>query len=387
MRNFSFVNPTRIIFGRDTIKRLGQEASADGIKRALLVYGQGSVFRNGVYEQVVASLSASGVEFVELPGVQPNPVLSKVHDGIALAREHHAQAIIAVGGGSVFDSSKIIAAGYHHSGDVWDFFSGAARIKQALPVYGVLTISGTGSEMNLNAVLTREEDRTKWGIGSKYLYPRLSIIDPAVQATLPARNTAEGAADMITHILEVYCDGSTGVEVMREYMEGLIRAIIAQTALVLQNADDYQARSQLAWAGTLAFNGSTSPGTKGGDWATHGMEHSLSAFYPVAHGAGLAVLLPVWMRYVCAQDPASFSRLAEKVFAIAEGQDEQRSLAGIESLQACFASWGLPVRLRDLGVTERDLPRMAENAVIKGPLGVLQKLGFEDVLKIYRQAW
>jgi hypothetical protein len=387
MRNFSFANPTRILFGQDTIKRLGKEAASDGIKRALLVYGQGSVFRNGVYQQVTASLGEAGVGFEELPGVQPNPVLSKVRAGIGLAREYQAEAVIAVGGGSVFDSAKVIAAGYHYPGEVWDFFTGAARIKQALPIYGVLTISGTGSEMNVNAVLTREDDQTKWGIGSKYLYPRLSIIDPSVQSTLPARNTAEGAVDMITHILEVYFDGSTDVDVMREYMEGLIRTIMKETVKLMQDPDDYQARAQLAWAGTLAFNGSTNPGTRGGDWATHGMEHSLSAFYPVAHGAGLAVLLPVWMGYVYKNDSGAFGRFAEKIFGITALEGDDLIMAGIDALKAFFASLNIPSRLRDLGVKADDLEAMAENAVLKGPLGVLKKLGREEVLEIYKQSW
>ena len=181
----------------------------DGIKGFA---GQaGSVFRNGVYEQVTASLNQAGIDFAELPGVKPNPVLSKVKAGIELAREYKAEAVLAAGGGSVFDSAKIIAAGYHYPGDVWDFFTGAARIKQALPIYGVLTISGTGSEMNCNAVLTREDERKKWGLGSRHLYPRLSIIDPSVQGTLPAQNTAEGAADMITHILGI---ASTAVPIL-----------------------------------------------------------------------------------------------------------------------------------------------------------------------------
>jgi len=387
MRNFNFVNPTRIIFGQGTIKRLGMETSNDGIKRVLLVYGQGSVFRNGVYEQVTASLNEAGIEFVELPGVKKQSPVHKVQAGIELAREYKAEAVLAVGGGSVFDSAKIIAAGYHYPGEVWDFFTGAARIKQALPIYGVLTISGTGSEMNSNAVLTREDDRKKWGLGSRHLFPRLSIIDPSVQSTLPAHNTAEGAVDMITHILEYYFDGSTDIDIMREYMEGLTRSIMKEVAILLRDPANYQSRAQLAWAGTLAFNGSTAPGTRGGDWATHGMEHSLSAFYPVAHGAGLAILLPVWMRYVYRNDPETFGRFAEKVFGIKDLNGDSLAVAGIDALKEFFMSLNLPSRLREIGVEAADLEAMADNAVLRGPLGVLQKLNHEDVLKIYQQAW
>ncbi|MGI6434648.1 MAG: iron-containing alcohol dehydrogenase [Syntrophomonadaceae bacterium] len=387
MRNFTFVNPTRIIFGRDTIKRLGQEVSREGIKQVLLVYGRGSIFGNGVYEQVTSSLQVAGISFEELSGVQPNPIISKVQKGIYLARGCQAQAVIAIGGGSVFDSAKAIAAGFYYRGDVWDFFSGQARIKQALPIYGVLTVSGTGSEMNSTAVVTREEDRKKWVMVSSHLYPRLSIIDPAVQASLPARDTAQGAVDIITHLLEVYFDGSQDVDIMKEYIEGLIRTVMKEAVKLLQDAGDYQARAQMAWAATLALNGSTYPGSRGGDWATHFMEHSLSAFYPVAHGTGLAVLLPAWMRYVYKNDPQSFERFAEKIFGITAGAGEERIKAGIDALQAFFVSLGIPSRLRDLKVDEVELEAMAANALLRGPLGVLQKLNQADVLEIYRQAW
>lgn len=387
MRNFTFVNPTRIIFGRDTIKRLGQEVSREGIKQVLLVYGRGSIFNNGVYEQVASSLQDAGVSFEELSGVQPNPIISKVQKGIYLARGCRAEAVIAIGGGSVFDSAKAIAAGFYHPGDVWEFFSGEARLKQALPIYGVLTISGTGSEMNSTAVVTREEDKKKWVMVSSHLYPRLSIIDPAVQVSLPARDTAQGAVDIITHLLEVYFDGSKDVEVMKEYMEGLIRTVMKEAVKLLEDAADYQARAQMAWAATLALNGSTYPGSRGGDWATHFMEHSLSAFYPVGHGTGLAILLPAWMRYVYKNDPESFARFAEKIFGFTAGASDDRIKAGIEALQAFFISLGIPFRLRDLEVNAADLEAMADNALLRGPLGVLQKLNHEDVLEIYRQAW
>lgn len=387
MRNFTFVNPTRIIFGRDTIKRLGQEVSRAGIKQVLLVYGRGSIFSNGVYEQAASSLQDAGISFEELSGVQPNPIISKVRKGIYLARACKAEAVIAIGGGSVFDSAKTIAAGFYHPGDVWEFFSGEARLKQALPIYGVLTISGTGSEMNNTAVVTREEDQKKWVMVSNHLYPRLSIIDPAVQASLPARDTAQGAADIITHLLEVYFDGSRDVDIMKEYNEGLIRTVMKEAAKLLQDGADYQARAQMAWAATLALNGSTYTGSRGGDWATHFMEHSLSAFYPVAHGTGLAVLLPAWMRYVYKNDPESFARFAEKIFGITAGESDDRIKAGIDALQSFFTSLGLPSRLRDLEVKATDLEAMADNALLRGPLGVLQKLNQADVLEIYRQAW
>lgn len=387
MRNFTYMNPTRIIFGRDTIKRLGQEISRDGIKQVLLVYGRGSIFSNGVYEQVTSSLQVAGISFEELSGVQPNPIISKVQKGIYLARACQAEAVVAIGGGSVFDSAKAIAVGVYYRGDVWDFFSGQARVKQALPIFGVLTISGTGSEMNNMAVVTREEDQKKWAMGSNHLYPRLSIIDPAVQASLSARDTAQGAIDIITHLLEVYFDGSQDVDIMKEYIEGLVRTVMKESVKLLKDAGDYQARAQMAWAATLALNGSTYPGSRGGDWATHSIEHSLSAFYPVAHGAGLAVLLPAWMRYVYKNDPLSFQRFAEKIFGITTGTGEERIMAGIDALQAFFISLGIPSRLRDLDVDKVHLKAMADNALIKGPIGAMQSLNKTDVLEILNKAW
>ncbi len=387
MNNFTYMNPTRIIFGRDTIKRLGQEVARDGIKQVLLVYGRGSIFTNGVYEQVTSSLRVAGISFEELSGVQPNPIISKVQKGIYLARGCQAQAVIAIGGGSVFDTAKAIAVGFYYRGDVWDFFSGQARPKQALPLFGVLTISGTGSEMNNMAVVTREEDMKKWPMVSSHIYPRLSIIDPAVQESLPARDTAQGAVDIITHLLEVYFDGSQGVDLMREYAEGLIRTVMEQAVRLLEDPSDYEARAQLAWAATLALNGSTYPGSKGGDWATHIMEHSLSAFYQVAHGTGLAVLLPAWMRYVYKSDPGTFERFAQKIFGITTISGEERIKAGIDALQEFFISLGIPSHLHEIEVAEADLEAMAENALLKGPIGVLQKLNKSDVLEIFRQAW
>lgn len=387
MNNFTYMNPTRIIFGRDTIKRLGQEVARDGIKQVLLVYGRGSIFTNGVYEQVTSSLRVARISFEELSGVQPNPIISKVQKGIYLARGCQAQAVIAIGGGSVFDTAKAIAVGFYYRGDVWDFFSGQARPKQALPLFGVLTISGTGSEMNNMAVVTREEDMKKWPMVSSHIYPRLSIIDPAVQESLPARDTAQGAVDIITHLLEVYFDGSQGVDLMREYAEGLIRTVMEQAVRLLEDPSDYEARAQLAWAATLALNGSTYPGSKGGDWATHIMEHSLSAFYQVAHGTGLAVLLPAWMRYVYKSDPGTFERFAQKIFGITTISGEERIKAGIDALQEFFISLGIPSHLHEIEVAEADLEAMAENALLKGPIGVLQKLNKSDVLEIFRQAW
>lgn len=387
MNNFTYYNPTKIYFGRNTIKNIGREMREQGVKKALLVCGRQSIFSNGVYDQVSSSLIGWYVDFIRFSGIQPNPLLSKVEEGVRLARQEGVDAILAVGGGSVFDSAKAIAAGVAHDGPVWDFFTGQARIKSALPIFGVLTLSATGSEMNGNAVITKADEKKKWGIASRHLYPRVSIIDPSVQAWLSERDTVNGAVDILSHVFELYFDGSENVELMQEYSEAIIRCVIKNVKILLENPADYEARAQMAWAATLALNNSNAAGRRGGDWATHDMEHSISAFYDVAHGAGLAVMTPAWMRYVYREDLPTFARFAEKVFGIEKGSLEEKAEKGIEQLREFFREIGAPLSLQDLGVEYRDLEKMAENAVQDRTLGRLKPLQKEDVLAIYQLAW
>ncbi len=387
MNNFTYHNPTKIYFGKDTIKNIGREMRENGIRKALLVCGRQSIFANGVYDRVSSSLVGYHVDFVRFSGVQSNPVLSKVQDGIDLARKEGVDAVLAVGGGSVCDSAKVIAAGVKYDGQVWDLFTGQARIKAALPIFGVLTLSATGSEMNGNAVITKTDENKKWGIGSRHLYPRVSIIDPEFQASLSARDTVNGAVDILSHVFELYFDGSKNVELMQEYSEAIIRTVIKNVKILLADPFDYEARAQMAWAATLALNNSNGVGRKGGDWASHDIEHSVSAFYNVAHGAGLAVVTPAWMRYVYKEDLETFARFAEKIFDITEGSQEQKALQAIEQLVKFFQEIGAPVTLKELGVDYQDLAKMAENAVQQRLLGRLKKLHQEDVLAIYQLAW
>lgn len=386
MNNFVYHNPTRIIFGKGTFENIGKELKSSGIKKVLLLYGQQSILRNGVFDRVTGSLEQAGVSFYVLGGVQPNPLLEKVNEGIEKVHSENAEAILAVGGGSVFDSAKAIAAGVLYDGDVWDFFDGKTRIKAALPVYGILTLSATGSEMNGNAVITRPEEQKKWGIGSRYLYPVLSIIDPTLQATLPSQQTVNAAADILSHVFELYFDGTKDVEIMQEYSEAIIRTVMKNVKKLLSNAEDYEARAQMAWAATLALNNSNGTGRSGGDWATHDIEHSLSAFFNVAHGSGLAILTPAWMSYVYKEDIDTFARFADKIFGITNGSAEENARAGIEAYKSFLKEIGAPVSLQEIGVTADDLNKMAENAVLQGPLGRLKKLSQSDVLEIYKLA-
>jgi len=387
MRNFTYHNPTKIIFGKDTMKNIGREINGQGIKKVLLVCGMQSIFKNGVYDQVFASLLEWQVDFVCLNGVQPNPVLGKVQEGIEMVRSQEIGAVLAVGGGSVFDSAKAIAAGAKYDGDVWDIFEGKYRIKDALPIFGILTVSATGSEMNGNAVITNTEENKKWGIHSSYIYPQVSIIDPEIQAHVSEKQTINGAVDILSHVFELYFDGSKNVELMQEYSEAIIRTVIKNIKVLLNSPSDYDSRAELAWAATLALNSSNGTGRSGGDWAAHGIEHSLSAFYDAAHGAGLAVLTPAWMRYVYKEDLDTFGRFADKIFGINEGTDEEKAVKAIESLQNFFKDIGAPLTLKELGVKYEDLEKMAENAALQGAIGRLKRLEKDDILAIYKLAY
>ncbi len=388
MRNFDFVIPTKVLFGKDTIGRIGREISECGSKKIMLLYGKGSIFKNGVYDTVVASLKEANVEYIEMSGVKANPILSKVEEGIELCGKENIDGILAVGGGSVIDTAKAIGAGAKLTCPVWDAFEGKVRPKESLPIFTVLTISATGSEMNHLAVITNEEGKKKWSFSTGYQsFPKVTVIDPTVQASLPKNQTINGAVDVISHVLELYFDGTKDTDVMDEYSEGIIRTVMKHVKILLEDPSDYESRAQLAWCATLGLNGSNSVGRRGGDWASHNLEHSLSAYYDVAHGAGLAVMSPAWMKYVHGEDVEKFARFAERVFNITEGTNEEKALAGIEALKSFYKTIGAPVTLRELGIPKEALETLAENAAIRGAYGKLKKLTKEDSLAIYELAY
>lgn len=381
MENFVFHNETKLIFGKGTIGRIGEEIKSAGFKKVLMLCGGGSIKKNGVYGQVVASLKKNGVEWVEVWGVKPNPVLSKVHEAIEVARKEKIEAILGVGGGSVIDSSKAVAAGVLYEGDIWDAFIGKYKVQKALPVFAVLTISATGTEMNGNAVVTNEKTLEKFAVSSKALHPKVSIIDPSVQASLPREQTVYGAVDAIAHILEYYFDGSDSLA-QNELSEGLIRTIVTCTERLLEDPNDYESRANFAWSATLALNGLTAAGRRGGDWACHRIEHSLSAIYDIAHGAGLAIVFPAWMRYVWREKPEQFVRFSRKIFSI-EGDGERVVLKGIEAFKGWLKKVGAPVSLKDVNIPAQDLDKIVDNVFRRDePFGNLKKLGRSDVRKI-----
>ncbi len=381
MKDFVFQNPTKIIFGKGKISKLGEEVVKTS-KKVLLVYGKGSIKENGVYDQVISSLKSYGIDFAELSGVKPNPVLSKVHEGVDLARKEQVDGIIAIGGGSVIDSSKTIAAGFYYEGDIWDAFIGKYKAKKSLPIYVVLTISATGSEMNGGAVITNEKTKQKYSFWSVKSYPRVSILDPSVQFSLPKIQTANGAADVIAHVLELYFDGSRNVQIMDEISEGIVRTVIDSTNILIKTPDDYEARANLVWSATLALNGINGTGRSGGDWASHAIEHSLSALYDIAHGSGLAIIMPAWMRYTYKEDVEKFARFANKVFGIDELDHEKAAIMGIDRLKDWYKSIGLPVSLSDAKIPVESVDKIVENAAMRTPFGRLKKLQPSDVKEI-----
>jgi len=357
MDNFTYYNPTKIDFGTGKEQLIGQHLAEHGVRKVLLAYGSERIKRDGLFDTVSQSLAAQGVAFVELGGIVSNPLISKVRDGIALARQHQVQAILAVGGGSVLDSAKAIAAGVPYQGDVWDLFIGKASIDSALPVFDILTLAATGSEMNNGAVVTHDETREKFAIGSVHTFPRVSIVNPALMQTVSRDYLVYSAADVIAHAIEGYFTATVQPRFHSRLVEAIITTVIETTETLLAEPDHYEARAEFAWAATQALNGLIYSGTAGFSYPNHMIEHSLSALFNVPHGAGLSVVMPAWMKWYHGRNPAQFTRFARQVFGV--DTPEQ----GIAALERWFDKIGTPTRLSQLGITEGDLPATIENVL------------------------
>jgi len=362
MQNFVFHNPTKIIFGRGTIPSIGPETLAWG-KKCLLVYGGGSIKKSGIYDKVIASLAEAGVTAVEHGGVQSNPLLSHVREGIDRARDNGVDVVVAVGGGSVLDSAKAICAGAAADHDVWKFFSGKKSVKAALPLTTVLTLAASGSEMNSGMVITRDDTREKFGFGSRHLYPKTSILDPETTYTVPKSYTAYGAVDAIAHVLEYYMtteDPATPVQ--DRFMEGLILNAMDSCERCLADPRDYNARADLMWTATLALNGLTVAGLGRVGFPMHMIEHSLSALYDVPHGAGLSVVIPGWLRWHSEANPERVTHLGSRIFRFDAQNNEPTSSQTIRKLENWFARVKSPIRLSELNIPEEYISAIAENA-------------------------
>ena len=386
MLNFEFYNPARILFGKGMEEQVGKRMAALG-RRVLLVYGGGSIKRSGLYDTVLACLADAGVEVTELAGVQPNPRLGLVREGIRLCRENRLDAVLAVGGGSVIDTAKTVALGACADGDVWDFFERLVPVEKALPVGVVLTIPAAGSESSDSCVITKEEGLFKRSCAGEALIPRFAILNPAFTCTLPPYQTACGATDILAHLMERYFTRVDHVDLTDRLLEATMRTVINYTPLALERPDDYHIRAELMWAGTVAHNNLLDTG-RIGDWASHQIEHELSALYDIAHGAGLAIVFQAWMKYVYRADMSRFVQFAVRVFGVdlAFAEPEQIVLQGIRRLEAYLRSIGMPVRLGEAGIDDSRLLEMAEKCCAKGPQGQFQKLHTRDVHAIYELA-
>ena len=356
MNDFTYYNPTKIEFGRGKEKSIGRYVKEHGIKKVLLVYGAGSIIKSGLYEKIISSLNENEVAFVELDGIVSNPLLSRVYDGVKLAKEEGIQAILGVGGGSVIDSAKAIAVGALYGGDVWDFYINKAQVQEALPVFTVVTLSAAASEMNGNSVITNDKTLQKYSIGSVVVNPRVSVINPELMATVPDEYLAYSAVDIIAHTIEVYFTASVHPDFNSRIVESIIKTVMQTTKRLLKNPEDYDARAEFAWVSLQALNGLTPAGTEGGSFPNHLIEHSLSALYNVAHGAGLAIVIPAWMQWHKERNIKQYERFAKEIFG-AKSADE-----GIKLLEAWFKKIGAPTSLADANIPKEDIEKIAQNA-------------------------
>lgn len=388
MDNFTFCTPTRYLFGRGVENEAGKLCKTAGWKKVMIVYGGGSAVRSGLLDRVSRSLAAEEIVSVRLGGVKPNPTDDLVYEGICLCREEAVDALLAVGGGSVIDTAKAIACGVPYAGDFWDFFAGKAVVETALPIGVVLTIPAAGSEGSGNSVITRLDGLHKLSLRTETaLRPKFACLNPELTFTLPPYQTASGIADMMVHIMERYFSPTEEVEVTDRLAEGLLKAIIAEAPKVMATPDDYDARANIMWSGTLAHNGICGCGRRE-DWASHFMEHELSAVYGVTHGAGLAVIVPAWMSFVAGQKPAKVAQFGRRVFDVQASDDVEAAREAVSSLRGFFRSIGLPVTMKELGIDAPDINllvrKLHEN---KGPVvGAYIPLGPAETEAIYRLA-
>ena len=385
MNAFTFWNPTMLYYGKGQVEEyLAEEVKRYGTK-VLLVYGGGSIKKFGLYDTVVKLLKEAGVTVLELSGVEPNPRLSTVHKGIDICRTEGVDLLLAVGGGSVLDATKAIAGGAKYDGDVWDFYVTDKKPKDALPFGTILTLSATGSEMNPGGVITNWETKQKMGSGSRHTFPKFSFCDAENTFTVSPEQTVYGIVDMFSHCLEQYFSHTPNTALQERLCESVMETIIETAPRVLAHPHDFAARETIMYCGTMALNGMISMGMAG-DWATHGIEHEVSAIYDIPHGGGLAIIFPNWMTHALDAGTERFGQLATRVFHIDPTGKDDRALAeeGIRAVRQFFDSIGAPSRLAHYGIDDREIEHMAEQATQKGSTGQYKKLDQSDVAAILR---
>jgi len=389
MDNFTFHSPTKFVFGKDTETQAGELAISFGATKILIHYGAGSVIRSGLLDRVKKSIEAAGLNFVELGGVLPNPIDTKVYEGIELCKKESVDFILAVGGGSAIDSAKAIAMGVCYAGDFWDFYAGKKQAEKALPVATVLTIAAAGSEGSESSVITKTDGNYKRGYSNDIIRPVFSILNPALTQTLPAFQTAAGSADIMAHILERYFTNTKNVETTDRLCEALLLSMLNEVPKVLANPDDYDARANIMWAGMVAHNNIVGVGRKQ-DWSSHGLEHELSALYGATHGAGLAVIFPAWMKYTMSHDVLRFAQIAVRVFGcnMDFSNPEKTARLGITRLEEFWRACGLPVRMGEIGGRQEDIPFLVEHLGLNGgTMGSFVPLTAEAAAEIYNLAF
>lgn len=387
MNNFTYSIPTVIHFGREQLSHLSElKQSGD---RVLLVYGGGSIKKSGLYDEAMRILAEAGLTVTELSGVEPNPRIESVRKGAELCRENNIDMVLAVGGGSSIDCAKVIAAGACYDGDPWDLVLDGGKIKAALPVYSVLTLSATGSEMDEFAVISDLTKNEKWGTGSPLVKPVMSVLDPSYTFTVSQKQTAAGTADMMSHTFENYFTNVKGAYLQASLCEAVLKTCIKYGPIALDEPENYEARANLMWAGSLAINGLLSGGAEVG-WCVHPMEHELSAFYDITHGEGLAILTPVWMKFVLKKDPSKTSQLAaygRNVWGL-DGDDTNVAESAIDkTAEFFFKTMKMPANLRAVGITEKvHFEEMAKKAAA-GSEGSFVPLTAEDIVSIFEAAF
>ncbi len=385
MLDFDFHSQTHVYFGKGALAKLPEELSKFG-SRVLLVTGGKSVRVSGLYDRVREHLQKADKTVFEVTGVKPNPRVTSVREGVALCRKEKVDFILAVGGGSVIDAAKGMAVGAPAGTDVWNFYLHKCSPKEALPVGCILTLAATGTEMNGNSVVSNAETKEKLAIGTPLVQPRFSILDPHWTCSVPLDQTVNGCVDIMAHVFEQYFSQTPQTPLQDRMAEAILLTVIEESRRIVKNLEDYDTRANLLWCGTLALNGIAIGVGKMGDWATHGMEHELSALYDIPHGAGLAILFPQWMKHVLSGGTSKFKQYAERVWGVsAPGKsDREVALEGIERTRAFFKEIGAPVTLREVGIDDQNLPFMARQAVRFGPIGNYVKLMDKDVEAILR---
>ena len=387
MDNFQFYSPTEFVFGKGSENEAGKYVKKHGGTNVLLHFGGGSAVKSGLLDRVKKSLEEYGIAYTELGGVKPNPRDTLVYEGIDLCRSKGIDFILAVGGGSVIDSSKAIAMGVPYDGDFWDFYCGKSP-EAALPVATVLAIAAAGSEGSGDSVITKEEGGLKRGAGSDLIRPRFSIMDPELTCTLPAYQTACGATDIMAHVFERYFTNTAEVEITDRLCEAVLLTMIKETPRVIADPNNYQARANIMWAGTVAHTNIVGVGREQ-DWNSHGIEHELSALYDCAHGAGLAVIMPAWMEFVCSHNVLRMAQAAVRVWGCEMDFEcpENTAREGIARFRKFLRSIGMPINFAELGAKEEDIPALVEKFGIgDGRTGGFVKLSAEDIAEIYRIA-